>query len=191
MISTGGFAWTVFASSVETTQLMRPFKVICADPPWSFNDKLPGKSRGAEKNYHVLTLEQIMSFPLPPLAADALLFMWRVSSQVEEAYQVVRAWGFTAKTEIIWRKRTANDKRWFGMGRIVRAEHETCIIAKRGRPQIKTRSLRSTFDAQAGVHSEKPECFYREIVEELSNGPYVELFARRQRPGWTCLGDQL
>lgn len=166
------------------------FKVVCADPPWHFGDKLPGPSRGAEKNYRVLTQLEIEQFPLPSIADDALLFLWRVSSQVEEAYRVVRAWGFVPKTEIVWLKRTTTGKRWFGMGRITRAEHETCIVAKRGKPVIIARNIRSTFEAAAGEHSEKPEYFYREIVERLSDGPYVELFARVQRLGWTCLGDE-
>lgn len=165
------------------------FRVLCADPPWSFGDKLPGKSRGAEKNYGVMTVDDICAFELPPLEPDAYLFMWRVSSQVEEAYRVVRAWGFVPKSEIVWRKMTANGKPWFGMGRHVRAAHETAVVAVRGRPQRLSASERSVFEAVAGRHSEKPEAFY-DIVERLAPGPYVELFARRQRPGWTCLGNQ-
>lgn len=82
---------------------------LCADPPWKFGDKLPGKSRGAEKNYTVMTTEEIMRLPLPPLADDGLLFLWRVSSMVEDAYRVMRAWGFEPKTEIVWRKRRTRD----------------------------------------------------------------------------------
>ena len=167
-----------------------PFRVVCADPPWSFGDKLPGATRGAEKNYQVLSLEEIRAFPRPPVADDALLFLWRVSSQVEEAYSVVRAWGFVPKSEIVWRKLTANGKPHFGMGRIVRASHETCIVAKRGRPEILAKNIRSVFEAPTGRHSEKPEVFY-DLVEQLSGGPYLELFARRIRPGWTCLGNEV
>lgn len=62
-----------------------PFRVLTADPPWSFGDKLPGALRGAEKNYSVLTIDGICKFELPMLADDAWLFLWRVSSQVEDA----------------------------------------------------------------------------------------------------------
>lgn len=168
---------------------MTEARVLCADPPWSFGDKLPGVSRGAAKNYAVLGLDAIRAFPLPPLAPDAWLFLWRVSSQVEEAYSVVRAWGFTPKTEIVWEKLTSGGKPWFGMGRYVRASHETAIVAVRGRPKPLVRNVRSRFAAPAGRHSEKPEAFY-DLVEQLAAGPYVELFARRQRPGWQCLGDE-
>lgn len=166
------------------------YRVLCADPPWSFGDKLPGKSRGAAKNYDVMSIDDICAFELPPLEPDAYLFMWRVSSQVEEAYRVCRAWGFVPKTEIVWLKRTATGKRWFGMGRHVRAEHETAIVAVRGRPQRLVANIRSTFEATAGQHSAKPEAFYG-LVEALAPGPYAELFARRERAGWTCLGNEL
>lgn len=166
------------------------FRVLTADPPWKFKDKLPGKSRGAAKNYDVMTVEAICAFELPPLEPDAYLFLWRVSSMVEEAYRVCRAWGFKPKSEIVWVKRTLTGKRHFGMGRHVRAEHETAIVAVRGRPRRLARNVRSTFEAVAGRHSEKPEAFY-DLVQRLAPGPYVELFARRQQMGWTCLGNQV
>jgi len=167
-----------------------PFAVVVADPPWQFDDKLPGPGRGADKHYRTLPQLEIERFPLPPIADDALLFLWRVSSMVEEAYRVTRAWGFVPKSEIVWLKRTSKGNRWFGMGRIVRAEHESCIVAKRGQPVILSNSIRSTFEAQAGIHSRKPDEFYA-LVEQLAPGPYLELFARRERPGWICLGDEV
>ncbi len=77
------------------------------------------------------------------------------------------------------------------MGHYVRASHETCIVARKGKAKVANRSILSTFSAIAGEHSEKPEAFYRDIVERLTPGPYVELFARRHRDGWTCLGNEL
>jgi N6-adenosine-specific RNA methylase IME4 len=174
-----------------------PFRVVCADPPWPFKDKLPGASRGAVKNYKILTVEEICRFPLPPLADDAVLFLWRVAAMPQAALDVVRIWGFIPKSELIWLKKTANGNRWFGMGRVVRAEHETCIVATRGRPRPLNHSIRSTFvtdvdglSAQVGRHSEKPAEFYR-IVESLFDGPRIELFARTSRPGWVTIGDEL
>ncbi len=172
------------------------FKVICVDPPWQFDDKLPGKTRGAEKHYPTLSVRELCRFPLPPLADDCVLFMWRVASMPQAPLTVIDTWGFTPKTEIVWLKKTAHGNRWFGMGRTLRAEHETCIVATRGKPKVLNHSVRSTFvtdfeglSAPVGRHSEKPEEFYK-IVETLFDGPYVELFARRQRPGWTCQGDE-
>jgi N6-adenosine-specific RNA methylase IME4 len=173
--------------------------VIVADPPWKFNDRLPGDTRGAERNYPCLSIPELCAFPLPLLAGDATLFLWRVSSMQREAVDVAEAWDFKVKTELVWLKKTKHGKRWFGMGHTLRAEHETCLVATRGRPQVKNHSTRSTLvtdldvdglSATVGKHSEKPEKFY-DIVEELFDGPYVELFARRQRAGWTCLGNEV
>lgn len=166
------------------------YRTVVADPPWQFRDKLPGPSRGAEKNYSLLSLEEVKNFPLPPIAPDARLFLWRVSSMQREALEVIEAWGFTLKTEIVWLKKTANGLPWFGMGRTVRASHETCLVASRGRPEVLNHNTRSVFEAPYTRHSGKPEEFF-DLVEALSPGPYLELFARRERPGWTCLGDEV
>lgn len=108
----------------------------------------------------------------------------------EEALRVMRAWGFTPKAEIVWIKKTASGKRWFGMGRQVRMEHETCLVGTMGQPEVLSKSVRSCITAPYTRHSGKPEAFYK-AVEELSPGPYLELFARTSRPGWVQIGDQL
>ena len=172
------------------------FAVLVADPPWPFADKLG--TRGAEHNYPTMSIEALCRFELPPLLPDATLFLWRVASMQQEALDVVQAWGFApVKSELIWLKKTAYGKRWFGMGRTVRMEHEVCLIATRSHPENLDASIRSTFEtdcdgfeARAGRHSAKPDTFY-EVVELLRAGPYVELFARRLRAGWTCLGNEV
>jgi len=166
------------------------FKVLLADPPWSFKDKLPGNGRGAVKHYSVMTINEICAFEIPMMADDSYLLMWRVSSQVEEAYRVVRAWGFVPKSEIVWCKVGANGNPRIGMGRHVRNAHESCIVAVRGRPQPKAKNVPSWFTAQRKEHSRKPDEFYS-MIEAFIEGPYAELFARRTRPGWATFGDEL
>lgn len=173
------------------------YACVLADPPWIFSDKLPGDNRGAEKNYNVLSVDDICNFQLPTINNNAYLFLWRVSSQVEEAYKVCRAWGFAPKSEIVWNKLTKNGKPWFGMGRHVRASHETCIVAIKGKPERLSASTRSTFSAPVPVdingkyiHSAKPDCFYP-IVEGLCNGPRVEIFARKTRQNWLSIGNEV
>jgi N6-adenosine-specific RNA methylase IME4 len=172
-----------------------PFRCVVGDPPWRFGDSLPGKKRGASKHYGTMTPAEIAAY-LPSLnleiAPDALLFLWRVSALVPEAYAVVKAWGFVAKAELVWEKTTSGGLAHFGMGRFTRAAHETCIIAARGQGSalVKDHSVRSVFKAPVGRHSEKPAEFFS-IVERLVSGPYVECFARTRRPGWLCLGDEL
>lgn len=170
---------------------MNEFRCIVADPPWKFGDSLPGPGRGAAKHYDVMSTAAICTLALPPIADDAHLFLWRVASMQQDALDVAFHWGFTVKSELVWLKRTSKGNRWFGMGRHVRAEHETCLICTRGKGAgVLDRSIRSTFEAMAGAHSAKPDAFF-DIVERLVPGPRLELFARRERAGWTTIGNQL
>lgn len=168
------------------------FRLVVADPAWRFKDKLPGEKRGASKHYQTMSVREIMTYPLPPLFDDALLLLWRVAAIGDEAYKVARAWEFTPKAEMVWIKRTKNGNRHCGMGRYTRGEHETCLICTRGKAYtlIKDHGIRSTFEAPVGPHSAKPDEFFA-IAERLFPGPYVELFARRRRPGWTQYGLEL
>lgn len=184
---------------------VKRFKVIVADPPWAFGDPLPGDARGAQKHYRTMSdasvvrywsllTEERMGEDRPDdvdlAEPDSVLFLWRPAAFAEQGIIVAKAWGFEPKTEMVWIKRTKHGKLHFGMGRTVRASHETCIIATRGRPVRSSASVRSVFEAKTGRHSEKPDEFYA-LVEELFPGPYLELFARRPRSGWHCAGDQV
>jgi N6-adenosine-specific RNA methylase IME4 len=198
---------------------MIPARILVADPPWKFGDKLPGGGRGAEKHYSVLTLDEIKAFPLPPLLDNSILFLWRVGAMVEEAYAVARAWGFVPKSELTWQKvRSCKDckgngymehgglQKWCvackgrgrvvlaGMGRYTRRATETAIIAVRGKPSEcmpEAKDQIDTFEAPRGQHSEKPDRFFEIIERMYPSGPYVELFARKRRPGWIQYGDEL
>jgi site-specific DNA-methyltransferase (adenine-specific) len=164
--------------------------VLIADPPWKFDDGLPGK-RGVRHKYKPLTVQQIIEYPLPPMHRDAILFLWRVASQQRAALDVAAAWGFEERAELVWNKLTRTGKRHYGMGHFVRMEHEVCLIMVRGRPKILDPNQRSTFDAFASGHySRKPDEFY-EIVKRMVGGPYVELFATRRVPGVQAYGQEL
>jgi len=173
---------------------VKPARVLVADPPWRAKDKLPGPGRGASKHYRDMSLVEIASFPLPKLTEDAVLILWRVAWAQEEALQVCRAWGFEAQSELVWVKITKDGKRLrVGMGRYTRLCHETAIIARRigqGPPERLSMGVKSIVYAERGEHSAKPEAAYR-AIESLYAGPYVELFARKPRKGWTCYGDAL
>jgi N6-adenosine-specific RNA methylase IME4 len=169
------------------------FVAIAADPPWAPADQLPGPKRGSSKHYDTMTVDEICEFNVPPTEPRAFLFLWRLSSMVEEAYRVARAWGFRPHSEIVWEKLTKSGKDHFGMGRIVRGSHETCIIAVKGKrlPKVHDLSVRSRFAAPVGEHSEKPDEFYRIARRLVGPGPTAELFARKYRDGWTCYGNEL
>ncbi len=169
-----------------------PACVVVVDPPWRFGDSLPGNGRGADKHYPTLPARDIEALVLPPIASDALLFLWRVASMPEEALRVCRAWGFRPVSEIVWAKTNAAGGARMGMGRYVRCAHETCIIATRGSgiSLIESKSVPSWFTAPRGKHSAKPAAFFS-LVERLARGPYLELFAREARAGWATVGNEL
>ncbi len=186
---------------------MTEYDVILADPPWLMRDALPGKTRGASKQYPTMDVSDLGVFlqmqDIAP-AKDALLFMWRLASMVDEAMLVAHAWGFVPKSEFVWRKLTRRHLPHFGMGRYVRMGHETCIIAARGKAQrmIGSRSVRSVFDAPVPtdengrkIHSAKPDEQFSMVIEPLIGGAdrwrCVELFARRRRPHWAAFGNDL
>jgi N6-adenosine-specific RNA methylase IME4 len=166
------------------------YRVLVVDCPWQPDDQLADSIRGAATQYETLNVEQLKRFPLPPMYEDSTLFFWRLASMQREALDVIDYWDYDVKSELVWKKLTKTGKRHFGMGRQVRMEHEVCLIATSGRPETLDKSIRSVFEARVGRHSEKPEEFYR-LVERLKEGPYCELFARRLRDGWTCLGNEV
>jgi N6-adenosine-specific RNA methylase IME4 len=131
---------------------------------------------------------------------DAVLLLWRLASMQGDALELARAWGFRPLSEVVWIKTTKTGKPWFGMGRTVRASHETCLVCVRGRASrvVQARNVRSVFSAPVPVgadgryvHSAKPEAFFGLVAEPLAPGPRLELFARRRRAGWDQLGNQL
>jgi N6-adenosine-specific RNA methylase IME4 len=168
-------------------------RVLVADPPWPtapVSKRWGTSGQSASAHYRLMSIEEIANFELPALRDDAVLFLWRLANMQEEALRVCRAWGFHPYGELVWEKMTKNGKPWFGMGFILRSSHETCLIGIKRRVKPQVLNVRSSFTATNLGHSRKPDRFY-EIVERLYPGPYVELFARRQRPGWSCHGDEI
>lgn len=104
------------------------------------------------RNYLVMPTEEIAGFLETidyPIANTAILFLWRLSSMQEDALTVARAWGFRVMSEAVWCKETKEGKRWFGMGRTVRASHETALVCVRGSADdvVVAHNVRSVFDA--------------------------------------------
>lgn len=178
------------------------YSVILADPPWSFkswSDK--GKNRApdamvrqkgtAERHYKTLDLPAIRALPVGDLAAkDAVLLLWAVDCMIPQALEMGRGWGFTFKTvAFTWVKRTKTNTFHIGLGYWTRGNPEQCLLFTKGSPRRKSAAVRQLIDAPRREHSRKPDEQY-ERIEALLSGPYVELFARTQRPGWDVWGDQ-
>lgn len=173
-----------------------PFAAIYADPPWQFRSwsqkgKGQGSDRSPDKHYSVLPLADIKALPVQQIAAEnAVLFLWATYPMLQHALETMAAWGFTYKTvAFTWAKQTKH-KRWHvGLGYWTRANPEICLLGTRGKPQRLNRDVRNLIISQVREHSRKPDEAYG-LIERLVTGPYIELFSRAERPGWTHWGDQ-
>jgi N6-adenosine-specific RNA methylase IME4 len=179
---------------------------ILADPPWHFmarSDK--GEGRSASQHYTTDRLGEITSLPVRDLAApDATLIMWMVDWCPKLAFEVIEAWGFAHKTAAFtWAKLTEghdgsprfddviSDRDFhFGQGYWTRANPEDAWLATRGSPKRMNADVRQLIIHPVMEHSRKPDCVH-DRVERLLEGPYLELYARRERRGWLTWGNEI
>ncbi|MBG17431.1 MAG: hypothetical protein CMB77_03680 [Euryarchaeota archaeon] len=179
---------------------MKKFGLIVADPPWSFNDKLKYEKqdatvRGADMMYPTLSIPAIADLPVGELAAEnSLLALWVPSSHLTNGLKVMEAWGFTYKQLWIWAKTQKHDrsKLAFGMGRLARNCHEPCLIGIKGKytKELANRSQRNVFLHPSLPHSSKPEDLQNSLDTMFPERAGLEIFARRARLGWTCIGNE-
>jgi len=160
------------------------YRVIAADPPWPYEKRAEDPSHRATYDYPSMSIAAICALPVPTLAEeDSILWLWTTNHHMEEAFGVVRAWGFEQKTILTWGK----DK--FGTGDWLRGQTEHCLMAVRGHSVVTLTNQSTLLRGPVRAHSQKPEAFY-ELVEGLCPAPrYLELFSRQQRPGWDSWGN--
>jgi N6-adenosine-specific RNA methylase IME4 len=178
------------------------YGAIYADPPWSFRvwGEGGGKRNGVAKaHYNTMDAGEIAALPVADLAAvDCCLFMWISWPNLIEAIDLISVWGFSYKTcAFAWVKGNIRQPDFFrddadaymGLGYWTRANSEVCLLATRGAPKRLNADVRQGIIEPRRQHSRKPDCVPGRI-ERLVAGPYVELFARTQRPGWDCWGNE-
>jgi N6-adenosine-specific RNA methylase IME4 len=168
----------------------RRYAVLYVDPPWHFEvyNEESGIERAAANYYPTMELAEICALPNAALAADtSALFLWTTVPHLQEAFQVLAAWGFEYKSNAVWVK----DK--LGLGYYVRNRHELLLIATRGDfpcPQPANRPS-SVIEAPRREHSRKPDEAYELIEAMYPELPKIELFARQARPGWAAWGNEI
>jgi len=168
----------------------RRYAVLYADPPWHFEvyNEESGIERAAGNHYPTMSLEDICALPVLSLATPAAaLFMWTTVPHLRESFQVLDAWGFEYKTNIVWVK----DK--IGLGYFVRNQHELLLIATRGDMPTPLSANRpsSVITAPRREHSRKPDEAYALIERMYPELPRIELFARQTRLGWAAWGNEV
>jgi N6-adenosine-specific RNA methylase IME4 len=167
------------------------FRCIVADPPWQL-DTGPnvfggtGESGHDNLEYEQLSVDDIKQLPVEKSAADdAHLYLWTTNKYLEASYSVARAWGFKPSVILVW----AKTPRGVGLGDAFKLTTEFCLYARRGSLKERMVVERTWFEWARRRHSEKPEAFY-EMVESVAHAPFLEMFSRRNRDGWTHWGEE-
>lgn len=171
------------------------YSTILADPPWQFQNRT-GKMAPEHKRllrYPTMELKDIKALPIPSLAAaNSHLYLWVPNALLQEGLNVMAAWGFTYKSNLVWykiRKDGGPDGR--GVGFYFRNVTEIVLFGVRGsaRTLQPGRTQVNILSTQKREHSRKPDEIY-DIIESCSPGPYLELFARFRREGWDQWGNE-
>ena len=187
--------------SCNLRAVVGPFRCLVADPPWDVERGPPasgdgekwgrpdGRSGGAARplEYPTMSVADIAGLPVRELmAADSHCFIWTINKYIEETYDIARAWGFEPSTMLYWLKTPMG----IGLGGTFSLCVEPVLFARRGTLTAKRRFDRNWWNWPRGRHSAKPEDF-QTMVESVSHGPFLEMFARRPRDGWTVFGNEI
>ena len=170
------------------------YRTIVADPPWepAMSSTNGGAPKGSpQHHYDVMSLDAIKGLDVPS-APQAHLYLWSITPHIDWGFEVARAWGFEPVTVLTWAKPG------LGVGRF-RCNTEHVILARKGSRhgnpfgsggRYRQATDGTWFQWPRGRHSAKPEEFFA-LVERLSPGPYLELFARQKRDGWSSWGNEV
>lgn len=178
LVGKGGF--------MPTTTITK-YKTIMADPPWDIGQKNGRSDRGlgAERHYKLMSLEQIKAMPVSNIVADdAHCWLWVTNATLRYGYEVLEAWGFTPRSVLTWCKPR------IGLGNYLRNSTEHLLLGTRGKAPVNYKGQPTWMFAPLQEHSHKPEEQFA-VIERISEAPYLELFARRSRPGWDAWGNEI
>lgn len=171
-----------------STICKRHFRVIVADPPTKF---IAG-TKGRPQHYQRMTDLEIKRLPVDELAHPdgCWLFLWTTSPKLDDAFTIAESWGFRYSARaFVWVKTNQDGSLHTGMGYTTRKNAEDCLLFRLGSPERAARDVHEIIISPVREHSRKPdESFAR--IERFASGPYLELFSRESRDGWTTWGDE-
>ena len=154
------------------------FSTLCIDPPWAY--LAAGRSR---PTYSTMSQKELLALPVASWADErAHLYLWSTNTNLPDAFELMEAWGFKYVTILTWVKPS------FGLGSYFRTTTEQVLFGVKGHLITRARNLGTHFTAPKTYHSEKPDAFYQ-MVERASYPGYLDVFARKRRPGWTVWGN--
>ena len=176
------------AATLEEALSAAKFTTICIDPPWDWNDEGDNSQLGrGDTTYGSMSHEELLEFPVGNYAdSDAHIYLWITNRSLPKGFSLLEAWGFRYVTCVTWCKPS------FGMGNYFRGSSEQILFGVRGSMPLLRKNAGTWFEAERGKggHSSKPDAFY-DLVQSCSPGPYLDVFSRVDRDGWTCWGGQL
>ena len=176
---------------------MKKYQIIYADPPWRYKDKLgshSAKMGACEYHYKTMSIEDICNLKINDIAdKNCILFLWATMPKLQEAFKVIKAWGFKHKTTgFTWIKLNPKAGTIFkGIGRWVQGNAELVLLCTKGRPKRISKSVSQIVMAKRGKHSVKPNEVRKRIVQLMGDLPRIELFAREKTPGWDVWGNEV
>jgi len=169
------------------------YDIIVADPPWTWSawsDR--GLKKSAQRHYSCMDLAAIKTIAIASLAApSAVLILWATAPMLPQAMEAMKAWGFTYKSNMVWRKTTLSGKVRMGPGYWARTMHEQVLLGTRGKPRLFAKAMPSIFDGVARQHSRKPDEFYKLIFDRTPDMARVDLFGREFRTGFDVWGNEI
>lgn len=161
------------------------FQTVVIDPPWDWGDEGDVNQLGrAKPDYHTMPINEIEKLPIAKIADDNChLYLWVTNRSLPKAFRLIDAWGFRYITCITWVKPN------YGMGNYFRGSTEQVLFCVKGSQPIKRHDVGTHFEAPRGnKHSSKPDEFYK-LVESCSYAPFIDIFGRKERDGWTTYGE--
>lgn len=172
--------------------MTKKYKIIYADPPWSYNDKSLNRG-GAERHYKTTNTSILKQLDVNSIAdKDCILFMWATFPKMQDALDLINAWGFTYKTNAFtWIKQNKKSPSLFwGMGRWTRSNAEVCLLAVKGKPKRIDAGVHSVVMSPIQQHSKKPDEVRELIIQLVGDLPRLEMYARETTDGWHIYGDE-
>lgn len=173
------------SNAKDIKELQGVYQTILIDPPWDWSDEGDINQMGrAKPDYATMTIDELMQLPVNRLSDDNChLYLWVTNRSLPKAFKLIEQWGFRYITCLTWVKPS------FGMGNYFRGSTEQLLFAVKGSQPLKRKDVGTHFFADRGEHhSSKPETVYS-LIESCSYAPYLEMFSRKNREGWTMWGE--
>lgn len=169
----------------------RKYSIIYADPPWEY---FAGGLKNQSAKYNNMPIQEIIDLPIKDISNDdCILFLWVTFPILEEAFQVIKSWGFEYSTcGFTWVKLNKNNgDPFFGLGNWTRSNAELCLIATKGSIKRMDASISQIILTKIEEHSKKPDIIREKIIQLVGDLPRIELFARKSHIGWDAWGNEV